>query len=300
MAIDTSNRERLYTIPAGELWLFDFVGNNPLNLQGGRYLGNSKGFDIGFSTSSFQHKDADHGPRNIDLDIITDIDRVCNIILSEMEPENIAMYVLGDSFKRKTTAMTPEPETITVKQNGLYLLGVAENMPTGAFGLKVPASGESTPSFSIKPKTAPSAPSEDNPAVYEEGRDYQVDYDLGQIFIEAGGRIANGDPSVSSDGLVSFDTEEITVVYSIVATERDQIVSKEVQRTGRLYYKAFNKRGQQLDYVIPKATFMPDGALDLKTDELVELSLKATILDPGYGMHPIYCDGAPIRASQTS
>ena len=265
--------QKQYTVPRGRVSVSEFRNDDPRQLEGLRYIGNTPAFDITFSAESLEHEDADGGFAEIDDETILKISEEGTLNTDNMNGDNLAMFFLGAANLHKQIATnTPVEELIGPVSTdmsypvGLNIVGGLVQRPQGLRGLT-----EFT-AFAV-------AQDGSKGAALSAGTDYVVQEDIGQITILSGGTLAAG--------------AMIMVSYKLLDTEQVQVVSQRHQREGRLQFIANNPKGKNYDFMFPRVRFMPDGSFDLKNREWLNMSIKFRILSPGYGMESIYIDGRP-------
>ena len=267
-----NQKQKAYVIPKGRVSIAEYVNpDDPRELEGWRYIGNTPGFEINFSSDSTPHIDADSGFEEVDDESISKITEEGTLNVDNINGDNLALFFLGEaSILTQDASDTALTEIIgPVKTDLTYLIGrkVVGQSVLNPHGLR----GLSDVVVSTIDNTDP-----ENPVAGEaltEGVDYVALPDIGEVMILAGGAIASGD--------------SIWVSYKMTGTEQTQVISARTQRVAAIKFVAHNPKGTNWDFLIPKARFMPDGSFDLKSREWLNMSIKFTILSPGYGMESI-------------
>ncbi len=266
--------QKQYTVPRGRVSISEFRNDDPRQLEGLRYIGNTPAFDITFSAESLEHEDADGGFAEIDDETILKISEEGTLNTDNMNGDNLALFFLGDT-KLLTQAATDSAATEIIGPVstdlsypvGLNIVGDVVKRPQGLRGLK-----EIVCHLIETGGTPASTP-------LTNGTDYVVQEDIGQITILSSGNVPVG--------------SMVQVSYKLAATSQVQVISARKQREGRLQFVANNPKGKNYDFMFPRVRFMPDGSFDLKNREWLNMSIKFRILSPGYGMESIYIDGRP-------
>lgn len=240
--------------------------------EGYRYIGNTPGFTLSIASESLTHVSSDEGINEVDATITTSVTRTGKITTDNIDRENLALALMGESEVLAVVGATIADETFTnVAQGRHYQLGVSDTQPGGARGLVEHSSG-------VNVVVTDDA---GTPATFVEGTDYEIDMELGLLYIIPGGGIESG--------------TNIEVDYKTGATSRERVISGNQKINGRLKFVAFNPEGENRDLYLPKVQIAPTGDIDFKKADWTTLEYDLSILKPS-GQEAIYLDGRPYTA----
>lgn len=249
-----------YTLGRGKLYL------KPDGASAFRYLGNSPAFNITVETETLEHFNSDEGIRVEDDSVLLQITRTASIELDDIQMENLAMAFLGTVQTVTQTAATGLTETIaSAKPGDTYAIGVTSSNPAGV--------------RDIDPATF-TATINSGATTLQEGIDYNLDARSGLIhFLES--------TNITSAGV------QVDITYGLLGVSRPQTISGSQAVEGELRYVAHNPKGKQIDYLMPKVQFQPDGDIELKGEEWMKLPFTVKIIKlPNRAA--IYADGEPL------
>ncbi|MFW5920925.1 MAG: hypothetical protein ACOCUS_03740 [Polyangiales bacterium] len=249
-----------HVLGSGQLWfgLEDSDGNP----QGLRYLGDTPGFTLQIQTEQIDTWSSD-GPTAEREDLaVTQVTRSTQITCKEMSPENWGLFLIADVDELAETADSVTDEEHDVKPGHAYHLGVTDENPVGARNVEnvEVSDGDTT--------------------TYDEGDDYELDADLGRIYIMPDGDI---------------DESTIHVDYDTTASTRDLITAADLaEQYGELRYYADNTRGPNRNLYVPRLILRPDGETQLKSrEQYQQMQFQAEFLKRE-GKAQAYIDGVPV------
>lgn len=252
-----------YTLGRGELHFARFTtGTTPGKF---RYIGNSPDFNFNIESENLDHFSSDGGIREKDCSIVLEVTRSGSFTTDNIDKENLALFLFGDSSEVTTAAATGLTESFAdVCQGDSVKIGISPTAPAGVMGLDAGT-------FDVQPAGGGAA--------FVEGTDYTLDADNGLITIIEGGNIA--------------DNTGIDITYDLRASTRDRVVSGDTAVEGALLYRARNPAGDQINFYMPYIKVTPNGDFSLKGDEFQVLPFNIEILKAA-GQEAIYADGVPV------
>lgn len=227
-----------------------------------RYFGHTPEFTLNVEAENLDHWNAENGVKIKDESALIQVTRAVNFVTDNISPDNLALFFLGDASTVTDTGSTAEEETLTVKKDRYYQLGVTASNPAGVRGVS---------SVVVEDVT---------PTTYVEGTDYEIDEDLGRLYI-------------LTEGSIDDDTE-LTVTYDIDASTRDRIISKNQQINGQLRFVAYNAVGKNVDYFMAYVRISPNGDFSLKSDEWQQLGFSVEVLELNRDTPAVFADGRPL------
>lgn len=260
-------KQNNYTLGRGKLYFARFK-TGTTTPGGERYLGNSP--DVGFSSDSqrLDHFNSDAGVRVKDASVLLQMDYAGSFSLDDIQFENLALTFLGNSLVQTVAAKTAQTETFTNVKAGLtFQLGTTDATPTGARKVTVATGG-------ITNATTPAT-------VYQAGRDYVIDEDLGRVTILEG-------TTIPDDG-------GIKVAWASAAYTVEATVSAGDTIEGSLRYVADNPAGDDIDFFMPWVQITPDGDYTLKGDDWQVMNFTLAILKKG-ALNAVYANGRPYTS----
>ncbi|MBA1147423.1 hypothetical protein H0Z60_10180 [Ectothiorhodospiraceae bacterium WFHF3C12] len=261
--------EQDIVLGAGKVFFDLFDANGAIT--GERYLGDTPGFRVSVNNESVQKWSSDGPTAELMEDVATRVTRECVIECENVNMDNLAAFLQGDTEDVAGGGGSVTAEAHTVQPDRYYQLGQGSGNPTGArdvSAVTVTGSG-GTPS-------------------YTEGTDYTVDLALGRLYIipEADGGTIVQDPATEAD---------IEVDYTEGSTSRTRIASNDDGPIfGALRYVADNTRGKNRDLYATKVQLRPDGELAWKSrDTWQRLTFRAQFQKPDTGA-ALYVDGRAV------
>lgn len=251
---------------AGAVFFDEFDASG--NLTGERYLAETPGFSLTVTSENLEDFSSDGPIAEKHLDVAIRVARDAALTLKDMSAANFAMFIIGD-LSTKSTASGSETGTAInggngVKQGHWYQLGVSTTLPTGVRDIT---------NVVIKDGV---------PTTYDLTDDYEVDLDLGRIYIVPGGGIA--DDTVL---LADFDR---------TAASWEQVTSNDLgAKTGALRFVANNTSGANKDLYLPSIVLRPDGEFAFKSrDTVQQMGFAIGINNPGDGRAAVYLNGRAV------
>lgn len=235
------------------------------NLTGERYLAETPGFTLTVSSENLEDFSSDGPIAEKHLDVPTRVVRDAALQLKDMSSENFAMFLIADVATLSTSAGSETATAINggngVKQGRWYQLGVSASFPTGVRGIA---------NVVIKDGV---------PTTYDVTDDYELDADLGRIYIVPGGGIA--------------DDTVLTADYDRTAVEWEQVSSHDLgAKQGAFRFIAHNTKGQNKDLYLPFIVLRPDGEFAFKSrDTVQQMGFALGINNPGDGRAAVYLNG---------
>lgn len=253
-----------FVLGAGRLY-FDPEDSDG-NLTGERYLGNTPGFEIQVESENVELWDSDGPIAEKVEDVTTQVTRATTIQCNNINDANLALFVVGSMDDVVSTADSVTAEPIGGGQDLVggryYQLGVSSDTPTGA---------RAVANVSVH---------DDDTTTYVEGDDYELDAELGRVYIIEGGAL-DGAP-----GWADYDTTE---------GSRTQVITGDMGAVdGALRFIADNTRGRNRDLYAPRVQLRPDGSLAFKSrDEWMQMQFQAELLRRG-DRAALYIDGRQV------
>lgn len=250
-----------YTLGRGRIYFDAFLAGTRTK-TGERYFGNTPSFSLTMESETLDHFDSDGGVRVKDDSVLLELNRTGTFTTDNIDPENVALFLLGTSSVLAQTSGTVTDEAINdVKKDRYYQVGVSPTTPSGVRGISAV-----TVDVGASLKTL--------------GTDYTVDLELGLVYIVPTGTILDGD--------------DILVTYTRAANSRTRIVTAASSTVdGALRFVATNPKGTLLDYYMPYVRLSPNGEYALKGDEWQQISFNLDIQKLNDTTESIYVDGRP-------
>lgn len=232
-----------------------------------RDVGNSSEMSLETSTETAELRDAGSASGRKIKVVTLSVDRTFSFTLQNADPENLSLYFGSAVQDLSVPAGSESGEDLGVVAGGdIVQLGVTQSRPTGVRHVS-----------SVVLKT--------NGTIYQQGTDYVVQAELGQVMILPTG-IAVGQP-VSAD-------------YSYAATRRVQIVGddSELGTLVSLSVISDNVGGPNYDLTIPLAKLTPSGSLGFTSEsDWRALEFSCEVLSPsdafGAPLPSVILEGRP-------
>ena len=263
-----------YTLGRGEIYFARFT-NETTKLAGGeRYIGNTPEFSLTISQEVLDHFSSDRGIREKDESIALQVNRTGTLTTDNINPENVALFFFGAKSDVVEAGGQVTEELAAVQQELYYQLGVSEARPAGARGITDPSSSNSAGTFTVAESDSNSL----GGTPFVEGTDYEMDYDLGRLYIKAGGGIANN--------------TNLIVTYNVRAATFERTISGSQPVEGAMRFIAYNPTGDDIDYYFPWVKISPNGDYALKSDEWQTIPFNIEVLKRT-DREAIYADGRP-------
>ena len=268
MPITADLNGKNYTLGRGRVFFDRFPNNVVVNAltkgDGFRYLGNTPEFSTTSEAETLDHFDSDQGIKTKDASVQLQLTRSGSFTCDNIDAENIALFFMGDADTLTQAAATGVIDTFTGARRGRFLqLGVTEANPSGV--RKV--------SNVVVKKGAGFT------TVVAMSGNYEVDADLGRIYIEA-----------DAPGI---DNVDIQITYDVAASTREQVISGSTPIYGSLHFVSENTVGVKRDYLIPYVKLSPSGDYNLKGDEWQSMTFDFEVLKKGANVADMYIDGRP-------
>jgi len=223
---------RAYTIGRGKFLL------KPSGENGYLDFGNIAGGKLSIKTEKKEHYSTRTGLKVKDAEIIVSQEINIEIEVDELRREALEMYFLAVKTGSGSASASTASDTLTAKQ-----------------GMWFPLSNRN-----IKRDPAPTV--SDGTNTYEEGRDYEIDYSAGLIYIIKGGNITDG--------------TSITVQYQHDSwSVEDYLVGGKYSIDGQLWFIADPPKGQVLE-IKGNVTLAPSGDFEVISDDFLKLSFEGT------------------------
>lgn len=261
------DHDQNYTLGRGKVY-FDRFADGTKTKQGERYFGHTPEFSITAEPESLDHWNADDGVKTKDESVLLQVTRSFSFTTDSIVPENLALFFIGDASVITDAGSSVTAEAIDdVTQDHYYQLGATAANPAGVRKVSAVTVNDDTSG---------------TPTTFTEDTDYTVDLDLGRIYVVEGGAIVDG--------------TNLRIDYTVDASSRSQVVSKNKQINGALRFVSFNAKGAQRDYFMPYVRLQPTGDFALKSDEWQMLGFQGEILQLNSTTEAIYADGRPYTA----
>jgi hypothetical protein len=263
-----------YTLGKGKVFFDRYpngvtIGATTLG-EGERYFGNTPEFTTSASSESLDHFSSEGGLKTKDDSVQLSLDRTGKMVCDNISADNIALFFLGTS---STVAQTLQSGLSTIhtdaKRGRFYQAGVSANNPAGLRNIT---------SVVVKKETTPDSGTYD--VTITLAGNYQVDADLGRIYIEAAA------PDIA-------DGTNIKIEFGTAASTRNQVVSGSDPIYGALRFVSDNPKGENRDYYFPYVKLAPDGDYALKGEEWMQIGFTFEILKKADNIQGAYIDGRP-------
>lgn len=211
---------------------------NPRNAdgsyQGFRYLAETPGFTVTAQSETLSVDGSDGPIAERIRDIPFRITRSGRMSLRDMDPENYALFIIGDLTMVTQTSTPVVDEVISVQPGRFYQLGASASNPGGVRNVS---------NVDVQDET--------DTTTYAAGTDYKVHAEIGMIEILEGGSIGE---------------ETLHVDYTPAAESRSRVAShQQGPARGELKFIADNTEGDPGDVFFPDCTLTPDGELPFKS-----------------------------------
>ena len=257
-----------YTLGRGRVFFDRYPANVAILAdtkgEGERYFGNTPEFSTTSESEDLEHFDADAGIKTKDDSVQLSMSRTGSFVTDNISSENIALYFLGNSKGVTQTASTALVETCKVKPGLFYQLGTSPSLPAGLRNIKNVVIKKGA-GFAVTVATS----------------DYQVDEDLGRVYIL---------PTAVG---ITAETE-VQITYDTDASTREQIISSSNSIYGAIRFVSNNPKGVNRDYYFPYVKLSPDGDYNLKGDEWMTIGFTMEILKKG-SLESVYVDTRPVK-----
>lgn len=231
------------------------------NLTGERYIGDTPGFTLTMATEKIEVDSSDGPVAETLVNITKKVTRNSGITVRNVNGDNLAAFVMGDSETVSQTATPVVDEPHTVKLGRYYQLGASSTNPTGVRNVGSVVVTDST-----------------GTTTYTVNDDYVVNAAEGRVYI-------------TTTGAISED-EDILIDYTPAAVSRTRIVSNDNgPKKGAIRFVADNTTGSNRDVYIPRGELSPNGEASFKSrDGAIELAFDLNVLTKT-GYEQVYIDG---------
>ena len=262
----------------GEIYFDRFLGTSR---DGERYFGNTPAFRIERQVKRLERMTSYRGQKQQRKGAVISETVSCTMTTDHMATENVALWHGADGASEVVgDALVPFSETLTVKRDRFYQIGLGEN----GFGIGHIDSAQ------VRMTNI-------SGAVLTPGIHYTLERVTGRIHIPT--------TSPLSDGATIF------VRYFKRPSASTAMTPTGSDVFGALRYVSRNPYGPQVDYFFPQVRLTPRGAVDMKGDEFRQVSfdIEAIRLAPNLPLVylivdkteplPITADTALLRADTT-
>lgn len=247
-------RGRIYLAPVP-------ASGEPADTSEFRYVGNTPEFSINFSEETLDHYSSEAGIKEKDESITLQVDRSGTLTTDQIDPDNLALFLLGTTSVITQVAAAAQQEAMTVSPGQVYQLGRTTSAITG-----------------LRDVTFTSITGTGGTPTYVEGTDYISNGRSGTFEVLPGGSIA-----AATDVEVNFDIDAVT---------RDRVISGNTPFDGSLMYIEDNPTGENKVWLAPRVRLRASGDFALKSDEFQQLPFAVELLKLG-AYEALYSDGEP-------
>ncbi len=255
-----------YVLGKGKIY-FDRFASQTLVLatttgEGERYLGNTPEFSTTSSAENLDHFSSEGGLKLKDESVQLSLNRSGKLTCDNVSADNQALFIQGNAGNLVQTASTGEIDLFTASKGRFYQLGVDATNPTGVRKVSNVVIKKGAGFATVVPALL----------------NYEVDLELGRIYIEANAAVI---PNLTA----------IQVTYDVAASTREQIVSSTDTIYGAMRFVADNPKGTNRDYYFPYVKLSPDGDYALKGDAWQTMGFTFEVLVKAAGIATLYIDG---------
>lgn len=129
-------KTKQYVLGRGKLYFARFKQGTQ-EPDGFLYFGNTPEFSLTIESEDLPHYDADEGVREEDDSVTLEVTRTGTLVTDNINPENVALFLLGSSDALVQSPVAPQTETISdLKAGHTYELGQDDNTnPSGYAGI---------------------------------------------------------------------------------------------------------------------------------------------------------------------
>lgn len=268
MAINADLGGKSYVLGKGKVFFDRFANGVTITAntqgEGERYFGNTPEFSTSSSAEALDHYSSEGGLKTKDDSVQLSLDRTGKMTCDNMSGENVALNFLGTASTVVQTSLTAQTsEFIGAKRGRFYQLGASSANPAGFRKVTNVVVKKGSPTYATTVTLA---------------GNYQVDLDLGRIYIEA---TATDIP----------DLTDLQVTFDVAASTREQIISGSNPIYGALRFVSDNPKGANRDYYFPYVKLTPDGDYALKGEDWMTISFNFEILKKADNIESSYIDG---------
>lgn len=268
MAINADLGGKSYVLGKGKVFFDRFANGVTVTAntqgEGERYFGNTPEFSTSSSAEALDHYSSEGGLKTKDDSVQLSLDRTGKMTCDNMSGENVALNFLGTASTVVQTSLTAQTSTfLGAKRGRFYQLGASGSNPAGFRKVTNVVVKKGSPTYATTVTLA---------------GNYQVDLDLGRIYIEAA---ATDIP----------DLTDLQVTFDVAASTREQIISGSNPIYGALRFVSDNPKGANRDYYFPYVKLTPDGDYALKGEDWMTIGFNFEILKKADNVESSYIDG---------
>lgn len=232
MALPLNTHTNNYVFGRGQLFLNLYAAGV---FEGRRFIGNCPSFNLSVESEIFEHVSSTSGIQTTDLKVTKSTKFSGQIVCDDMQPENMALFLVGSQATLSQVATPVTNEAIVVNKGFHFQLGLTVSNKVG-----------------IRDVTSVVVTDVAGTTTYVLNTDYKLDADSGMIYIISGGAITNG--------------QTIHVDYTPTAGSRPYIQSGDSgSLQGEIFFVSDNANGDNRDVRIPLATISPSGEMPFIT-----------------------------------
>ena len=247
-----ANETQKYTLGRGEVFFNKFKPGTNIG-DGERYLGNTPEYSLTNDVETLDHFNSDRGLREKDESVLLEISSSGSMTCDNISGDNVALFFLGNLLTKSSTSVTAQKEVFTSWKRGhIMQLGTTDTTPTGVRKVSNVKVGKAASSASLN--LTGDISSIAGVTIIEAAGNYEVDTELGRLYLEPTSAEVNGDI-------------KLVVQFDVAAQSRQMVVSSNDVVQGSLRFVAHNAKGENKDYFFPKVTLSPDGDYNLKGDD---------------------------------
>lgn len=247
-----ANETQKYTLGRGEVYFNKFKPGTNIG-EGERYLGNTPEYSLTNDVETLDHFNSDRGLREKDESVLLEISSSGSMNCDNISGENVALFFLGNLLTKSSTSVTAQKEVFTSWKRGLTLqLGTTDATPTGVRKVSNVKVGKAAKAATLNLTGDISAIP--GVTIVDAAGNYEVDLDLGRLYLEPTSTEINGDI-------------KLVVQFDVAAQSREMVISSNDVVQGSLRFVSHNAKGENKDYFFPKVTLSPDGDYNLKGDD---------------------------------
>ncbi len=247
-----ANETQKYTLGRGEVHFNKFKPGTNIG-EGERYLGNTPEYSLTNDVETLDHFNSDRGLREKDESVLLEISSSGSMTCDNISGDNVALFFLGNLLTKSSTSVTAQKEVFTSWKRGYTMqLGTTDTTPTGVRKVSNVKVGKAASGATIDMSSDINSMS--GVTVIDAAGNYEVDTELGRLYLEPTSAEINGDI-------------KLVVQFDVAAQSRQMVVSSNDVVQGSLRFVAHNAKGENKDYFFPKVTLSPDGDYNLKGDD---------------------------------
>lgn len=264
-----------YVVGRGTVY-FDQFKKGSNTKTGELYFGNTPEFTISTDSETLDHYNSDHGLRVMDASVLLEASVSGTFTCDNINAENLALWFLGDVVTSVQTKQTDAVDVYpSVTRGRYYQLGTTDTNPTGVRNVDKVVIVSASPNVSISTGTGSIT---DIPGVkVVPATDYEVDLELGRIYIEMDAKELAGNV-------------QMAVQYDVAATKRTMVIGKSNMVYGSLRMISDNPVGENKNYFFPKVSLAPDGDYALKGDDWQVMSFSYKAMQLNTRTQRVYID----------